>query len=119
MSTLRADTIQHTDGGPIALTKQIATKSWLKANENATINDSFNTSSSSDQGTGNYDYTFTNNMSDGVYAITCNGSYAEIAEPENTGGATSSTFTVRIFGRQDSLNTQDQHHSAIICGDLA
>ena len=118
MSTLRADTIQHTDGGPIALTKQIATKSWLDANGSATIQDSFNTSSSSDQGTGNYDYTFTNNMSSGVYAITCNGSYAEIAEPENT-TATSSTFTVRIFGRQDSLNNADQHNTAIICGDLA
>ena len=118
MSTLRANSIEHTDGGPIAMVKQDPAKSWLRSSASATISDSFNTSSSSDQGTGNYDYTFTNNMTNTVYSITCNGSYAEIAEPENTTASTSK-YTIRIFGRQDSLNTQDQVHSSQICGELA
>ena len=93
-------------------------KAWHKAQDNATLDDSFNVSSGSDQGTGNYDYSFTNSMNNANYSITCNGSYAEIGEPEQS-SATASQYTVRTFGRQDSLNNADQRQSAQIAGDLA
>ena len=118
MSTLKADTIQSTGGGAATLTKQHALKAWHKAQDNATLDDSFNLSSGSDQGTGNYDYSFTNSMNNANYSITCNGSYAEIGEPEQSSASTSQ-YTVRTFGRQDSLNNADQRQSAQIAGDLA
>ena len=93
-------------------------KAWHKAQDDATLDDSFNISSGSDQGTGNYDYSFTNIMNNANYSITCGGSYAEIGEPEQS-SATASQYTVRTFGRQDSLNNADQRQSAQIAGDLA
>ena len=120
MSTLKADTIQSTSGGAATLTKQFASKAWLsyKGTSTNSIYDSFNLSSGSDQGTGNYDYSFTNSMNNANYSITCNGSYAEIGEPEQSSASTSQ-YTVRTFGRQDSLNNADQRQSAQIAGELA
>lgn len=118
-SVLNVDTIADKAGtGPVGLTKQHALKAWHKATDNATLNESFNISSGSDQGTGNYDYSFTNSMSSTDYSLTCNGSYAEIAEPEQS-NTTASLYTVRTFGRQDSLTNADQRQSAQIAGDLA
>ena len=52
MSTLRANSIEHTDGGPITLTKQSAAKTWCSVNSTAgTIRGSFNVSSMTDEPT--------------------------------------------------------------------
>ena len=128
-SILKVDTITGVaTAGSIAITgegnstttnlQQGLAKAWHKAQDNATLDDSFNISSGSDQGTGNYDYSFTNIMNNANYSITCGGSYAEIGEPEQS-SATASQYTVRTFGRQDSLNNADQRQSAQIAGDLA
>ncbi len=128
-SILKVDTITGVaTAGSIAITgegnstttnlQQGLAKAWHKAQDNATLDDSFNVSSGSDQGTGNYDYSFTNSMNNANYSITCGGSYAEIGEPEQS-SATASQYTVRTFGRQDSLNNADQRQSAQIAGDLA
>ena len=128
-SILKVDTITGvTTAGSIAITgegnstttnlQQGLAKAWHKAQDNATLDDSLNISSSSDQGTGNYDYSFTNSMNNANYSITCGGSYAEIGEPEQS-SATTSQYTVRTFGRQDSLNNADSRQSAQIAGDLA
>ena len=128
-SILKVDTITGvTTAGSIAITgegnstttnlQQGLTKAWHKAQDNATLDDSFNISSGSDQGTGNYDYSFTNGMNNANYSITCSGSYAEIGEPEQS-SATTSQYTVRTFGRQDSLNNADSRQSSQIAGDLA
>ena len=65
MSTLRADTIQSTGGGAATLTKQSAAKSNLNFNGTGTIavRGSFNVSSITDRGTGQFTHTFTNSMS--------------------------------------------------------
>ena len=117
---IRANFIEHDTAGSLNTQYVVngSLKAWHKATTNATLNESFNISSGSDQGTGNYDYTFTNNMNSTDYSLTCNGSYAEIAEPEQ-GNTTTSQYTVRTFGRQDSLNNADQRQSAQIAGDLA
>ena len=97
--------------------RQGSVKAWHYAESSASLNDSYNISSTSDQGTGNYDFNFTNNMGNGNYSITANSSYAEIAQPES--GRSTSTFTIRVFGRQDSLNNADQRTNAQIGGDIA
>ena len=82
MSTLRADTIQSTGGGAATLTKQHAAKAWLNLNGAATfdssdteIRDSFNMTATTDEGTGDYGASFTNNMGNANYSIT-DGSYS-------------------------------------------
>jgi hypothetical protein len=120
-SELRVNTLKDASGNNSVATSTVAqgsAKAWHKAQNNATLDDSFNISSGSDQGTGNYDYSFTNSMNNANYSITCSGSYAEIGEPEQS-SATASQYTVRTFGRQDSLNNADQRQSAQIAGDLA
>ena len=120
-SELRVNTLKDASGNNSVATSTVAqgsAKAWHKAQDNATLDDSFNISSGSDQGTGNYDYSFTNIMNNANYSITCGGSYAEIGEPEQS-SATASQYTVRTFGRQDSLNNADSRQSAQIAGDLA
>ena len=72
MSTLKADTIQNTSGGPATLTKQEALKQWINMNGDGTVSvrDSLNNSSITDNGTGNYTVTHTNNFSSANYAPT-------------------------------------------------
>ena len=56
-SVLNVDTIADKAGtGPVALTKQVAAKATIAASSSASIYDSFNISSGSDEGTGDYDY---------------------------------------------------------------
>lgn len=61
MSTLKADTLVASDGtSPVTLTKQSAAKAWLSADSTTSFYDSFNLSSGTDQGTGDYTYSLTN-----------------------------------------------------------
>jgi len=70
MSTLKADTIQSTSGGAATLTKQHASKQWVNITGTGTpaANDSFNTSSITDGGTGYHTPNLTNAMSNANYA---------------------------------------------------
>jgi len=71
MSTLKADTIQNTSGGAATLTKQHASKGLVKIDYSTTTADfSFNTSSLTDNGTGDFSNNLTNNMSDAEYPVT-------------------------------------------------
>ena len=70
-SVLNVDTIADKAGtGPVGLTKQNASKQWLKFDGTGTIaiDDSFNTSSISDVSTGSYQVTMTNAMSNTNYS---------------------------------------------------
>ena len=82
MSTLKADTIVASDGSsPVTLTKQSAAKAWVIFGDtvsagNPVINESFNQSSLTDHGTGNYGANLTNAMSDanqGLYGMSSTG----------------------------------------------
>ena len=66
MSEIRATTISDAAGtGPIALTKQSAAKAWVNFNGTGTasIRDSVNVASLTDNGTGIYTLTYTSSMS--------------------------------------------------------
>lgn len=67
MSTLKADTIQNTTGGPVTLTNQSAAKAWVNFDTDAVINESFNGSSITDITTGQFKYTVTNAMNTTTY----------------------------------------------------
>lgn len=71
MSTLKVTTISDTAGtGPVTLTKQSAAKAWMSLNgDTATIRDSQNVASITDNATGNYTTNFSNNMGNTNYGV--------------------------------------------------
>ena len=73
-SVLNVDTIANKAGtGPVALTKQSAAKMWANLNgDTFGLRQSFNTSSATDNGTGDYSFSFVNSTSDSDYATTIN-----------------------------------------------
>ena len=117
-SVLNVDTIAAKDGTSAAtLTKQYAAKTWVNGDTDASVLDSANVSSSSDEGTGRYGYTFTNSMVNALY----------VGSGASEGGAT-------IFGiHQTDKTTSGCHvrnvshadvdtdikHGMVIHGDLA
>ena len=83
MSQIRATTISDAAGtGPITLTGQSAAKAWVNFDGTSTISirDSFNVSSLSDQGGGNYIINFSNSFSATTYsnALTARGLSGDI-----------------------------------------
>ena len=73
MSTLKANTIQNTSGGAVTLTNQSAAKVWINFDGDAagaTVRDSFNVTSTDDDGTGDYGVNFTSSMSNNDYSAT-------------------------------------------------
>ena len=62
-SVLNVDTIAAKNGtSPVTLTKQSAPKAWIRfGGDDITVDDSFNTGSLVDGGTGRLSYSFTNN----------------------------------------------------------
>ena len=74
MSTLKVNTIQDASGNNASTTAQIEqgrAKVWVNFNGTGTvaIRDSFNTSSITDNGTGDYTVTYSSAMSDTNYAV--------------------------------------------------
>ena len=114
MSTLKADTIQSTGGGAATLTKQEATKVRIRFNAGTTINDSFNVASLSDDGTGNYHYTFTNNMSDANYTHVGMGGNVGITDDT----VTTALANIGAFNSSGSA-VDDTRMNGLCTGDLA
>ena len=82
MSTLKVTTIQDTSGGNASTSEQIAqgrAKSWVQFDGRSTpsIADSFNVSSITDNGTGDYDVNFSTNMSNANYSVVTGANYLD------------------------------------------
>ena len=122
-SVLNVDTIADKAGtGPVALTKQLALKAFSNFDQE-TINDSFNTSSMTDNGAGDYQINYTNSMSNANYGISSlgvhdAGSYTRIATYDHDDPATTSNFTLNM---QDTNGNQGDAEpcNILIAGDLA
>jgi len=116
MSEIRATTISDSAGtGPITLTGQSAAKAWVSIDNSPFSNfDSFNISSSVDQGTGSYQVFFTNSFDNTRYA--CAGAaYSTTAHTINFAGeATGSTYL-----KPYTTAAADVDCMAMMNGDLA
>ena len=123
MSTLRADTIQSTGGGAATLTKQQAAKHfvWFDGNTSNAIENSFNTSSVTDTGTGDYKPFLTNAMST-TFSVLHIATY-RTSRIKGTGGGTSMTATnayeLDITAGTDGSTFSDTEIGASLLGDLA
>ena len=119
MSEIRTDTISAANGtDPVTLTKQSAAKAWVDFNSTPTVNNSFNISSITDNGVGDYTFNYSTSMVSG-YAV-CGGSgntgSIRALSPRSASGATSvAVYTGETLGSvyDSTFNTASIH------GDLA
>ena len=122
MSTLKADTIQSTGGGPVTLTKQSAAKVWGVLNT-ATQRDTFGVSGTTDHGTGDQTVTVTSAFSDANYSFVGTasntgvsfGTYLVDYSPTNA----RSTTTIRFWTGSYNALQDSTYNNFVIHGDLA
>lgn len=117
MSEIRVTTISDTAGtGPVTLTKQYAAKVWTHFDADGSIDGSLNSSSITDNGTGNFYVNFTNNMADDSYA-------ASQLTQNNTDVGYNSISTnhmgllIRLLSTQAAYDRNS--NQLIVVGDLA
>ena len=116
MSTIKVDTVQSTGGGAVTLTNQHAAKAWARSGGSA-INESFNTSSFTDNGTGDYTISFSNAFNTSTFAGTTTG-IGTAARSVNYSNALTTSIDLDAFAsttgsRVDNATGFDIH------GDLA
>ncbi len=129
MSTILVNTLTGTStAGSIVVTgegnstttnlQQGLAKAWAKCTNAAGLDDSFNISGGTDNGTGDYTYAFTNNMGNGNYIELTNTTYASLSAYD-TGELATSSYNVRLFQRFDSITAVDDVNVSQVSGDLA
>ena len=119
MSTLNVGTIKSLDANPpvfqnsSGIEKGQLAKAWVKFNGSGTvsINDSFNISSITDNGTGSYTLAFITNMANTNYAAITN-----TARFSSSGSFATSTFSVVLANINGVAEDRAAIH-AIIFGD--
>ena len=123
MSTLKVTTIQTSAGGAVTLTKQDAAKAYITFSDvDGTFDETFNTSSTTDNGTGDITYGLTSNMSNDNFPASgeAGGDFsAYYNRIISHGGSTASS--IRVRGTNSSTFTTGGifRFSSIIHGDLA
>ncbi len=127
-SILKVDTITGVStAGSIAVTgegnstttnlQQGLAKAWLRMNSAATISDSLNISSTSDDGTGDYSVTFTNNVANGSNISGAANAFTSLSYLATYHGATASGYNIDIHNHSDSNVDSGSSHQTF--GDLA
>jgi hypothetical protein len=91
-------------------------KVWADATDGAGLSDSFNLSSGTDNGTGDYTYTITNDMASVAYSVPTGGVYAAL---QGVYSQAAGSIQIKSFGRADSLTAEDEINFFSIFGDLA
>ena len=91
-------------------------KAWLHAIDNAVTGDDFNIASSTDNGTGDYTFTFTSAMGNALFAVT-----ATTNEDSHTNmynwARTTSSYNVAIRATDNTFF--DKKNGSVVHGDLA
>jgi len=119
MSTLKADTIQNTSGGAVTLTNQSAAKAWVRySHVTFGINSSFNTSSITDNATGDATVALTNAMSDTTFAVVT-GIYALTSVDYNIGYVVASTSNYDLHASSGTSAVDTFNNTGSTLGDLA
>ena len=120
MSTIKVDTLQSTGGGVTTLTKQTASKYFIKYDAiNNGIDGSLNSSSVSDDGTGVQTYNYTTNFTGADYASVVgmvsrgSGNDTGYLTGFNAGGSNDMTADT-YSASQISLRTKNTNGTAMI-----
>ena len=124
MSTIKVDTVQSRGAGAVILTNQSASKFRVHhSGDSPTTNESFNMSSLSDEGSGEYAYSFSNNFNTVYFTTTAMSTedgtigYVTIYYSRNYTRATSN---VHLQGIDQGDSYDDGQYTAVVShGDLA
>jgi hypothetical protein len=123
---LKFDTLTTSDAKNTNTEKSIDTsylfngiaKNWMSATEPGSVGDSFNVSSTSDDGSGIHSVVLTNNMASAAHAAVTGMQDADMACLGESGRA-STGYMVTLLQRADSLTRTDGDHFTALFGDLA
>ena len=127
MATLKTNTLTGTStAGSIAVTgegnstttnlQQGLAKAWFQSSNAAVLQDSFNISGGTDNGTGDYTFAYSNNMNNQLYS--CSGHIIDL-NPRicNVTSTATSSYTV-VYNNQEDED-RDVANANDINGDLA
>ena len=118
---IKNTSVYESDGGTSVTQNlvQSSIKAWLNTNQ-ASINDSLNFASVTDNGTGNYTSTFTNAMNNSSYAVSISSNMGSGNGGFNGTGSALSTASVNNYSYTDSGSFRDVNPLYyLIAGDLA
>ena len=128
MSTIKVDTVQSTGGGAVTLTNQEAIKVWVNFDGSSLsgtgVNDSFNVTSMTDNGTGDYTTNITNNMGNTNYCHLVHAIVASNYTQYLANSFAKATGSYReeqdsFDGSSSTVNRDHTHCNLGILGDLA
>jgi len=105
-------------GGATQNTVQGLAKCWVFATNAASLTDSFNIASGTENGTGDYTYAITNDMGNDDYAIGGSCCEDEKRNQYNSARATD-TFRVKHYNEDAGGNARDVVNCSQVFGDLA
>ena len=104
-------------------TVQGLAKMWIQFDGTGTVGtrDSFNRGGLTDNGTGNYTVTYTNNMNNNDFSVTVsmNSEYTDGGRGIYSGVYACNTADCRVSGRRDNANADSDHVCISVHGDLA
>ncbi len=126
-SELRVNTLKDASGNNSIATSVVfngTAKAWINLDGTGTIgtNDSYNTGSITDNGTGDYSITITNDMSNAFYSFTFGDYTSDRNDVQLSGSAGNepATGSIRIQCVQTGNTTDDADQACVIIhGDLA
>ena len=125
MSTIKVNNLQTASGGSNSTPEEIQqgrAKAWVNFNGKGTIaiNDDYNVSSITDNGTGRYTVNFSNAMSNANYAVAVSGSDENESDPPSFFGCACETFTTssyKMYTRRASGMEDMKPVCAVVFGD--
>ena len=128
-SILKVDTLTGvTTAGSISVTgegnstttnlQQGLCKAWLQGNSDASTDDDFNIASGTDNGTGDYTYSFTANMNNNTHIATGMSSDNN-AEIIHSNSRSTTSVNIKVKEGSDGSTAVDRAHAAAVHGDLA
>jgi len=119
--TLKADTLTHSTAGSLATNFVVngSAKATVAADSAASIYDSLNISSGSDEGTGDYDYNVTSAFTATVAEKCCGGVCIGTTAVLRIKAARATASVIDIAVLNSSFNNADGNHALAVHGDLA
>jgi hypothetical protein len=117
--TIVADTLTHSTAGSLTTDYVVngSAKAWVFGTSAAALTDSFNASSGTDNGTGDYIYAFTSAMGNANFVGECT-AFGNVSKTGVQRVNTTSDVRVNIITTSDG-NASDNDNSTTVHGDLA
>jgi len=123
-----ADTLTHSTAGSVTTDYVVngSAKAWSNYNGTGTValRDSLNISTLTDNGTGDYQLSFTSSMGNSNYNVTSNGthddgSYVVWPALDHDGGARTTSAYFQNYLNSSTVLTDTEHGAETLHGDLA